>query len=340
MQHYTGGLAARKLKNNSASIRQTASRDDLFRAALNHLDRRRSVARTAAELLYWSQFAEHRFKGQVGIYKEDTELERDLGVHPKTAGRHVLELCAAGSKSKAGTAEGGRPKFFEVAYGPKPKARSGRVRWLFIRPEGLEVIEEALELGRLRRERIAPADRKKKFRPRGSDQSNRSPQNAPTHIYHRDASNRRSGILSSSSAEKEPRDTTSKKESQAEVNRLEESWRKVCEQSNRHDLIWREQDVHRYSKELAETVAIFRLHEISDDDLEARLTILCTDLDNISDDVSEAFAKYNRHGLRLSSFVMYAPKLMKLAAEQVSFTPAKTAQLGKTGGFKFSVADL
>jgi hypothetical protein len=41
--------------------------------------------------------------------------------------------------------------------------------------------------------------------------------------------------------------------------------------------------------------------------------------------MSEAFAKYNQHGLELSSFVKYAPKLMKLAAERV---PSKSKPSG------------
>jgi hypothetical protein len=248
MQDYADGLAAPKLSNNSG---QTANKDDLFTAALNSLGR--ALARTAAELLYWSQFAKHRFKGRLGIYKEDQELGRVLGVHPKTAGRHVLALCAGGPGNQA-EADAGRPKLFDVEYGPQPRARSGRSRWLFVRPEGLKIIAEALELRRLRRERIAPADRKKKLRPHGSDQSDRSPQNAPTHISHKYLPGEHSGALSSSAKEKEPGDTSSKKESQAEVNRLKESWRKICEQSGRHDLVWRDQDVDRYAKELAETV--------------------------------------------------------------------------------------
>jgi hypothetical protein len=326
MQDYTDRLAARKLKNNSASIWQTANKDDLFRAALNHVDR--PLARTLADLLYWSQFAKHQFRGRLGIYKEDTELGHVLGVHPKTAGRHVRELCAGGQENEAETAPGGAPKFFDVAYGPKPRARSGRSRWLFIRPEGLKVIAEALELERQRRERIAPADRKKKLRPRGSSQSDRSPQNAPTHI-HTYTPGEQSGALSSSGSEKAPGETNSKKESQVEVNRLKESWNKVCEQSGRHDLVWRDQDVDRYAKELAETVTVLQLHKISDADLDARLTVLCTDLDSISDDMSEAFAEYNRHGLEFSSFVKYAPKLMKLGAERASSKSKSSGPVGK-----------
>jgi hypothetical protein len=322
MQDYADGLAARKLTNNSVSARQTANRDYLFAAALNHLDR--PLARTAAELLYWSQFAKHQFKGRWGIYKGDAELGRGLGVHPKTAGKHVLALCAGGLENQAETGIG-RPKLFDVAYGPKPKASSGRIRWLFVRPEGRKIIAEALELGRARRERIAPADRKKKLRPIGSSQSDRSPQNAPTHI-HTYTSGEQSGGFSSSGGEKEQGDT-SKKESQVEVNRLVQTWRKVCEQSGRRDLVWRDQDVRRGFKDLAETVIVLQFHAMSDADLEARLAVLCTDLDRIRDDMGEAFADYNRHGLEFWSFVKYGPKLMKLAAERV---PSKSKSSGST----------
>src|SRR5438128_233896 len=109
-----------------------------------------------------------------------------------------------------------------------------------------------------------------------------------------------------------------KLDSQGEVNRLVECWRRVCELSNKRDLIWRDQDLNHWSDQLAKTVADIRLHEISDTDLEARLKVLCTNIADISEDMSERFVNYNRHGLELSSFVKYGPKLMKFAAERAS----------------------
>jgi len=347
MPDYKNGLAERKRQNNgSPSARQLASKDELFRASRKYLGNGpASLARTAAELLYWSQFAEHRLKGRKGIYKENSELGNCLGIHPKTAGRHVLALCATGSNDEPGA----KVQLFELAHGPKPQAYGGRVRWLFIRPEGAKIIAEALEEKRLRRERAAPTDGNEKLRPRGARHSNRSPQNAPTpsHTYLPD---RRSEKLSIQPAEEREPTTSKSKESQGkiemgakentggvseakvdsqgQVNRLVATWRRVCELSNKRDLIWRDHDLNHWSDQLAKTVADLRLHEISDTDLEAQLTVLCTKIDDISEEISEAFAKYNRHGLELSSFVMYGPKLMTLAAEKVASEPAKKAKPG------------
>src|SRR5438552_18729224 len=101
MGNYTDGLAPCKLQDGAPQ--QVATKDDLFSAALKHL-KRASLARTAAEMLFWCQYAKQECRGRKGIYKEDKELGRDLGVNPKTAGRHVRRLCAAASNGQAGTA--------------------------------------------------------------------------------------------------------------------------------------------------------------------------------------------------------------------------------------------
>src|SRR5262249_32033958 len=267
-----------------------------------------SLARTAAELLYWVQYAKHEFKGRRGMYKEDEELGKALGMHPKTAGRHVAELCAAGSKNQPGEL-----LLFDVAYGPKPGAGRGRSRWLFPLPEAHKIIEEALEEKRLRQERAAPTNRNAKSRPRGAHYSNRSPQNAPT-PSHLHVSAKHSGELSIREAEEsEPKiafeeGVQGRKKEGGElrleegVSRFIECWRKVCGRSNKRDLIWRDHDVSVWSEQLAKTLADIGLHEISDADLDARLTVLCTDIADIGEEVSERFATYNRHGLELSSF--------------------------------------
>ena len=322
MENYTEGPESGKLHDSISrpSRQHIATREDLFPAVLKHV-KRASLARTAAELLFWLQYAKHEFKGRRGMYKEDEELGKALGMHPKTAGRHVVELCAAGSKNQPG-----KLQLFDVAYGPKPGAGSGRSRWLFPRPEAHKIIEEALEEKRLRQERAAPTNRNAKSRPRGAHHSNRSPQNAPT-PSHLHLSAKRSGELSIRQAEeREPKiafeeGVQGKKEAgerrlQEGVSRFVECWGKVCERSNKRDLIWRDHVVNVWSEQLTKTLADIRLHEISDADLEARLTVLCTDLADIGEDVSDRFARYNRHGLELSSFVKYGPKLMKIAAER------------------------
>ncbi len=160
MEAYTDGPASCKL-DDSASVpiqQQIATKDELFAAVLKYL-KPASLARTATELLFWCQYATHEFKGRKGIYKEDEELGKSLGIHPKTAGRHTAELCASGSKN-----EPGKVQLFEVAYGPKPRARSGRVRWLFIRPEGRKIIPTARKSSD-RAERVTPIGHRKMLRP-------------------------------------------------------------------------------------------------------------------------------------------------------------------------------
>jgi hypothetical protein len=111
--------------DDSALVAACATRDDLFPVVLKYV-KGASLARTAVELLFWSQYAKHELKGRKGMYKEDDELGKSLGVPPKTAGRHVLALCATGSKHESGA----KVRLFDLRYGPKPKAYGGRVRWL------------------------------------------------------------------------------------------------------------------------------------------------------------------------------------------------------------------
>ena len=58
-----------------------------------------------------------------------------------------------------------------------------------------------------------------------------------------------------------------------------------------------------------------QLETISDQDLEKRLHVLCTDLSKIAKDVGEQFAEFNKSGLRLQSFYRYATRLMELAGK-------------------------
>ncbi len=81
------------------------------------------VARVAGEALFWSQYAVHKFKGRKAFYKEDRDLAEAIGKHPKTVGRLLLKTCTS-DKSPRDAA------LFKVAYGPKPGAYGGRVRWL------------------------------------------------------------------------------------------------------------------------------------------------------------------------------------------------------------------
>src|SRR5206468_2390684 len=101
---------------------QNPSSSDLFQVCLQYFTE--PEARVASEVLFWSQFAEHEVRGRVGFFKEDRELGEAIGKHPKSVGRTLIKLCA-----KLG--EDNPEALFIVEHGPKPWAKSGRVRWLF-----------------------------------------------------------------------------------------------------------------------------------------------------------------------------------------------------------------
>jgi hypothetical protein len=119
----------------SRSQNPTAS--DFFAVCLRHL--REPEARVASELLFWSQFAEHKFRGRTAFYKEDRELAEKLGKHPKSVGRTLRKFCALGGEDRPDA-------LFIIDHGPKPRARSGRVRWLIRTPRGDEFVSAAQEL--------------------------------------------------------------------------------------------------------------------------------------------------------------------------------------------------
>ena len=117
--------------------KQLASRDDLFAVCADRFPE--PVARVASILLFWSQLAQHHFRGRLGIYKTDADIAAEIRKHPKTAGRLVVKVCALPGTTFASD-------LFVMAYGPKPRAHSGRVRWLFRTALGDQLIDKALEL--------------------------------------------------------------------------------------------------------------------------------------------------------------------------------------------------
>ena len=78
---------------------QKPTSSDLFKVCRRYL--KEPQARVASELLFWSQFAEHEFRGRVGFYKEDRELAEAIGKHPKSVGRTVITICAKPGEDKS-----------------------------------------------------------------------------------------------------------------------------------------------------------------------------------------------------------------------------------------------
>jgi hypothetical protein len=159
--------------------RSIASTDDLFAVCADRYGYPEPAARVLSDVLYWSQFPQHHLRGQLGIFKTDGELARELHKHPKTVGRLLRKVCAP--------AESGKPDaVFLTRYAPKPWHPSGRVRWLFRTELGDEIIAYALERAEVRlsrkrsRKQNAATGRRDMHRSAASKRSDRSPQYAAT----------------------------------------------------------------------------------------------------------------------------------------------------------------
>jgi hypothetical protein len=110
--------------------------DDIFRICRKKYPE--GVARVASVALYWAQFAHHHFHGKLGFYETDADLGKAIGRHGKTAGTNLLKVCTPLGQNNA-------TALFEVSYGPKAGQDGGRCRWLFLTPQGEQIIKAALE---------------------------------------------------------------------------------------------------------------------------------------------------------------------------------------------------
>ena len=279
----------------------------LFEICKSHFSE--PVARVAAEVLYWSQHATYSFKGRRGIYKGDKELAEVIGKHPKTVGRSLLTVCA----SKGQLADNA---LFDVDYGPKPKAFWGRTRWLFLTPRGLKLIGDAIEL-REQKTKDKATKRSKKLQQVAADCSNQLPQNAPT-LSQTNTSYKPAEVLSSASTPEKECHQVQEEKLQGGGKRLQSRWNAVCDKHKKPELVWRDQQVRRRLPDLNEVAEQINLRNLSDADVESRLTLLCCQLGPIGEEISEAFAKYNRNGLRLESFVRYGSDLFSLASQRIA----------------------
>jgi DNA-binding MarR family transcriptional regulator len=290
---------------------------ELFQACLKSY--REGIARAASVALFWSQFAKHRLRGRVGIYKTDADLGQHLGKHPKVAGSNLMEVCAKPGESARGF-------LFEVAYGPKAGQDGGRCRWLFLTPKGAELIDavrdERLARESARREKRMRQPRAKKaaaeeinvISPVNEAPFLRSPQNTPT-LFTEDSSVRRPNKLSRTTREIS---VESSEEIREEIDRIPGVWNLACERIGRQDLMWRRSEVSTFRPEFREIASLPFVRQMTDEVLLARLKLLCEDLKSVSSDLSEAFSKFNRPGLKAQSFAKYGERLLELAGERIS----------------------
>ena len=126
-----------------------------------------------------------------------------------------------------------RKSLFIIDHGPKPKARAGRVRWLFRTKRGDELVSEAEEYSaarlRKKRERVAAIVEHQTSQPIRVNCVDRSPQNVATHIEEQmNASDSLAENLSSVRKQRETPDLSKRKKLQEGVRRLERLWAKVC----------------------------------------------------------------------------------------------------------------
>ena len=271
------------------------------------------VARVASILLFWSQLAQHHFRGRLGIYKTDADIAAEIRKHPKTAGRLVVKVCALPGTTFASD-------LFVMAYGPKPRAHSGRVRWLFRTALGDQLINKALELAGARRQRKHPAaiGGNKSVSPVTAKCSYRSPQNAATPYLHKDDADLRSQEhLSLAELQKEKPDLTKEKRLQEELKKLEALWNRACTECGQVTLVWPPSEVRRWSAKLIELIEVLRLGELSDDELLKRLRLLTGDMENFLLVYGPSLTASNRPGLINESFARFGQKLWRAAEAEL-----------------------
>jgi hypothetical protein len=281
------------------------------------------IARVASVALYWSQFAQHQFRGKLGIYKTDDDLGKSIGRHPKTAGANLMKVCAPLGQSS-------RTDLFEVTYGPKAGQNGGRCRWLFVTPRGEQIIQVAREHRLIRsnakrnrgvrherrHESIdAPSSDSAARRSAAAVRSHRQPENTPT-LYTEDLPTRRSVNLSAAPREISIEDSQERQEEEEEkINRIPELWKVACERSGRRDLVWRPSDVRRFADEFLEIASMRTVRDLPEEKLLERLTLLCGDLNTVVQDMSAKFSDFNKNGLKCQTFATYGDTLLAKAGE-------------------------
>ena len=148
------------------------------------------MATVASELVFWSQCGHNKLRGRKGFYKEDAELSFAIGKHASSIRRALSRISVKVGEDKPDA-------LFEIAHGPKPGQRSGRVRWLFPTPRADQMIRDALLLAEARDRERQNARKHRSKMPRSDtpDWTHRSAQNERT-LYQKDLSESQSEALS------------------------------------------------------------------------------------------------------------------------------------------------
>ncbi len=283
------------------------------------------IARVTSVALYWTQFALHRLRGQLGIYKTDDDLGNAIGRHPKTAGTNLMKVCSPRGQNPGAA-------LFEVTYGPKAGQDGGRCRWLFITPRGEQIIETARKQRGARelvkrnrastgekgcRSEETPDENIKRRQSTDTISTDQSPRMTPT-LFTEDSSAIPSNNISSRNQRERLKNYSEKGVPEGKESRISRLWEQACKSSGRSDRLWRPSEVRKFHGAFSEIESMAFVKEMSDQTLSERLKLLCNDLKRVEADMSEAFSLFNKDGLRAQSFAIYGDKLLQLAGQKSS----------------------
>lgn len=296
----------------SPSMQLTALDVDIFRVCRKRYPER--IARVASVALYWSQFARHRLRGRLGIYKTDDDLADQIGRHPKTCGMNLLEVCTASEQPAA---------LFEVTYGPKAGQHAGHCRWLFLTPRGEQIIEAAKEVRREREQ----AKRTGQPRPERASEPEDRPSNSihirqsavgiPAHrqpqitpiLLTEDFSLRPSRTPSENSK------NDSKEVQERKTKGISELWTRVCQQCGRTDLIWPPNDVSRFASYLRDIELSPSIRKLAVEEMVKRLTLICENFDGLTGEMGEEFWDLKGCSPSALTFARRGPELLEAAGQ-------------------------
>jgi hypothetical protein len=299
------------------SREQRATTADLFQVCRR--DYSEPVARVGSELLFWSQCGHNKLRGRPGFFKEDADLVKAIGKNASSIRRALSRICAKVGEDQADA-------LFEIAHGPKPGQRSGRVRWLFRTPRGDEMIREALRLAEARREvRSASINRGGKAQSVKRDWMDRSAQNERT-LYKKNSSESQSDALSSTPERREKTKLEFLKENRKELKieendkeelkRFVDHWNAICTECNEPTLAWLQTDIERLAIQLVEVIRHLGIAKLSNEELSKRLRLLCGKRSRpVFERMGDAFSEFNPHGLAITTFAKFGPKVWRVAED-------------------------
>jgi hypothetical protein len=296
---------------------QRATTPDLFQICRRYYSE--PVARVASELLFWSQCGCNKLRGREGFFKEDADLVRDIGKHASSIRRTLSRICTKVGEDRPGA-------LFEIAHGPRPWERSGRVRWLFRMPRGDEMIREALLLAEARDQRRQnyATDRSASRGPVKRVRTHRSAQNERTLYIQKDISESHSESRSESLSTKQERREKNqpkylKKEDREKLDRFVERWNVVCKECNEPMLAWLPSDIERLATRLIEVIHHLGIAEMPDEDLLKRLRLLCGKSSrSVFAGMGQEFSAYNPNGLVIDTFANFGPKAWRAVETELA----------------------